>query len=143
MKEDDDDIILLRSFNNAFDANIIKSKLEDSGIECFLSNENTSNTLNPIMSNSSNGVRLFIKDIDLEKADNLLTEQDFDPESLAIHCPDCQSAKVEIIEPKEKQKSGKKGFRALLGIIFATSSDIIPSGTGSYKCQDCGHEFEV
>ena len=63
--------IVLQSFDNPFQANLIKSKLEDSGIACFLTDENIS-TINPIYGFAIGGIKLNISEKDYQYALSIL-----------------------------------------------------------------------
>jgi hypothetical protein len=68
--DEQDDIIVFRRFENAIDANIIKTKLDAHGIPCFLTEEYLANLLNLV----SNGVRLHLFEKDAEWAQEILKE---------------------------------------------------------------------
>jgi hypothetical protein len=72
MSASDDNIIVFKTFDNPFEANIIKTRLEANGIECFLSNENLK-TLAPIFNTSTGGVRLHIFEHDFDKVTEILS----------------------------------------------------------------------
>jgi len=55
----DDEIIVYRTFYNPIEANIIKAKLEDSGIPCFLTDENVA-TIQPLFNQAIGGVKLNV-----------------------------------------------------------------------------------
>lgn len=71
--DEQDDIIVFQRFQNAIDANIIKTKLDAYGIPCFLSEENLAN-LYPTLNLLSNGVRLHLFEKDIEWAKEVLKE---------------------------------------------------------------------
>lgn len=69
--EERDEIIVFRRFENAFMANVAKTKLDAYGIPCFLSDENLSN-LYPFQNFLAIRLHLFAKDADWAKS--VLTE---------------------------------------------------------------------
>jgi hypothetical protein len=71
--DEQDDIIVFKRFENAIDANIIKTKLDAHGIPCFLTEENLAN-LYPTLNLLSNGVRLHLFEKDIEWAKEVLKE---------------------------------------------------------------------
>jgi len=54
------------------EAHIIKGKLESEGIECFLTNENSNNIMPVFNSMCGLGIQVIVKDVDFEKASELL-----------------------------------------------------------------------
>jgi hypothetical protein len=62
-------VVLLESFANSISAHMAKNQLEAAGIACFISNENR--PYGPI----SGGVRLHVRQQDLEAARQVLSEQ--------------------------------------------------------------------
>jgi hypothetical protein len=62
-------VVLLESFANSISAHLAKNQLEAAGIACFISNENR--PYGPI----SGGVRLHVRQQDLEAAQRVLSEQ--------------------------------------------------------------------
>ena len=71
--DDHDQIIVFKRFENAIDANIIKTKLDAHGIPCFLTEENLAN-LYPALSLLSIGIRLHMFADDVEWAVEILKE---------------------------------------------------------------------
>ncbi|GAB2461624.1 hypothetical protein GCM10011375_12910 [Hymenobacter qilianensis] len=64
----DGTVVLLESFANSISAHLAKNQLETAGIACFISNENR--PYGPI----SGGVRLHVRQQDLEAAQQILSE---------------------------------------------------------------------
>ncbi|QIL76684.1 DUF2007 domain-containing protein [Hymenobacter sp. HDW8] len=64
----DGTVVLLESFANSISAHLAKNQLEAAGIACFISNENR--PYGPI----SGGVRLHVRQQDLEAAQQVLTD---------------------------------------------------------------------
>jgi hypothetical protein len=71
--EDQDDIIVFKRFENAIEANIIKTKLDAYGVPCFLTEENLAN-LYPTQNILAIGVRLHLFAKDVEWAKSVLVE---------------------------------------------------------------------
>ncbi|MFI5186647.1 MAG: putative signal transducing protein [Chitinophagales bacterium] len=63
-----DEIVVLKVFNDALEANFVQSKIKEEGIESFLVDENVVG-LNPL-----GGIELKIFSNDLEKAKKILSE---------------------------------------------------------------------
>lgn len=73
MEDEEEKIILYRSFDTAIEANLAKTKLDAYGIPCFLTEENFTN-LYPIRNEIFPGVRLHLFEKDKERADEVLRE---------------------------------------------------------------------
>ncbi|HEY3430530.1 MAG TPA: DUF2007 domain-containing protein [Cyclobacteriaceae bacterium] len=71
--EEQDEIVVYRRFENAIDANIIKTKLDANGIPCFLTEENLAN-LYPLQNFLPMGVRLHLFARDVDWANSVLIE---------------------------------------------------------------------
>ena len=86
-------IIVLQTFNSAIDANIIKSKLDAYGIPCFLTEENMTVLINPII---SGGIKLHIFERDRQQVIELLTEEYLrkHEEDDFQRCPFCDSKRI-------------------------------------------------
>ena len=86
-------IIVLQTFNNAIDANIIKSKLDAYGIPCFLTEEYLTALINPII---SGGIKLHIFERDRQQVLELLTEEYLQKheEDDFQRCPFCDSKRI-------------------------------------------------
>jgi len=130
MREKDEEIIVLKYFDNAIDANIAKTKLDAYGIPCFLTEENMAN-LYPGQSLYAFKIRLHLFASDHERAIQILTK-----ESLSVQqegagdCPRCQSQKITRAFPK---KEADRLTTIFFGIFF-------PHKKVSH-CLDCGFEF--
>lgn len=68
-----DRIVVLTSYNSLIEAEIVKGRLQASGIECFISDTQTS-LLYPFYAEQSPGVRLNILQKDAERAMAILRE---------------------------------------------------------------------
>jgi len=60
-------LVTIQTFDKSVYAHIIKAKLESEGIECFLIDENIV-TMNWFLSNAVGGIKLQVKNSDVEKA---------------------------------------------------------------------------
>jgi hypothetical protein len=64
--------IPLQSYNDYIEANIIKSRLEQEGIVCWLKDENTATTI-PFLSSSIGGIKLMVAEPQMDRALELLS----------------------------------------------------------------------
>ena len=134
------ELITLKAFDTAIEAHILKNKLEDEGIVCYIFDENIV-TLNPLLNFAVGGVKLKIPKQDASKAKEILTEMDLvpytDDEDNIIKCPNCGS---QSFYSDYKSMKNPKGFFAwfasfLLGIFPIYAKSV-------YKCKECNTEFE-
>ena len=133
-------LITIRTFDNAIDAHLLKSKLESEGIQCYIQDENTL-TLNPLWNYTVGGIKLDIDDSDIEQTESILQELEdtklTNEEGEAIHCPNCDSTDLYY---------GYKSMKSASGIISAIISFllfVLPIHFASvHKCKACGTEFK-
>lgn len=69
----EDKIIVYSTYYNPIEANIVKGRLEDSGIPCFLTDENMA-TIQPLYNQAIGGVKLNVFEKDVEQINLLLAE---------------------------------------------------------------------
>jgi len=65
--------ILVQSFDNYIEANIIRSRLEQEGIACWLQDENSA-TITPFLADSIGGIKLMVAESQAERASELLEQ---------------------------------------------------------------------
>ncbi len=70
--KDQQKTVVLREYNTATEANIVKSMLESNGISSFLSNENS--VFTPGFFSASSTVLLHVMEEDFEKASALIDQ---------------------------------------------------------------------
>lgn len=127
-------LIVVRSFDNYIDANIILSKLEQEGVQCFLQDEFTV-TIDPILTNAIGGIKLVVPQQQAEEAKSLLVQ--FDAEKRAqLKCPACHSHNIELIT--NPRRSGN-WLSALLSFSLASYAVGVKQ---VYHCFDCGFETD-
>lgn len=127
-------MVVLRTFDNYFKANIILTRLQHSGINCFLKDEYTV-TIDPILSNAIGGIKLAVRGEDAEMAEKLL--QEFEEEYLrSAECPKCSANDILLIP-----KAGAQNYiTAILTWLF---SSYAVATENVYKCQQCGYESKT
>lgn len=134
-------LVILKRFDNAIDLHLLKIRLEDEDIPCYVFDEHIV-SINPLYSNVVGGIKLKVDETDLEKAQAILAEIDQTPftteEDQVLLCPLCDS---------EKLVSGHKSFKGIGGFfsaLFSVLLVVFPVYYRKvYKCKDCGHEFKV
>ena len=70
------DFITIATFSNAIDAHIIKGRLENEGITCFLKDEHTV-TANPMYEIAYGGIKLQVTNQDVDIAREILKETSY------------------------------------------------------------------
>lgn len=97
-----DDIIVFGKFDNAIDANIVKSKLDAYGIPCFLTEENMANLYPGANALMNFNVRLHLFGYDAERAHQIVDEKNLRVvDDSAVACPACASNNILREFPKE------------------------------------------
>lgn len=130
--EEDDKIIVLKSFDTSIKASLAKSKLDAHGIPCFLTEENLAN-LYPVQNPRFSGVRLHLFLRDFEQARQVLAEIILLTDEELTRCPRCQSTRVEL----DYTKKLRSRFMSILFTIFFALFPL----KKVYRCIDCEHEF--
>ncbi|MEP6926699.1 MAG: hypothetical protein ABI834_03635 [Ginsengibacter sp.] len=125
------ELIIVRTFNNYFSANILLSKLRDAGIQCYLKDEYTV-TMDPLLTNAVGGIKLVINKKDSQEVFELLHHFDEDYRRNAV-CPKCGSHNIELIP---KRTAGNM-ITAILSWLF---SNYAVSAENVYECSSCGYE---
>jgi hypothetical protein len=74
MDMDKEKVAVLANFDNLMEAEMAKGRLQEGGIECFLSDVNTA-LLGTFYLEKLSGIRLFVLEKDLEQARIILMEQ--------------------------------------------------------------------
>lgn len=70
----DKKIVVYKTFESPMEANIVKSRLMDSGFNCFLTGENAA-LVYPVFDISISGVQLHVYEEDVEAISKLLNEE--------------------------------------------------------------------
>lgn len=126
--------VVLRTFDNYFTANIILTRLQDSGIECYLFDENTV-TIGPILSNAIGYIKLVINQVDEAEARKMLAVFD-EAYMRSAQCPKCLAHEILLVP-----KPGSKNF--ITTILTWLFSNYAVSVENVYKCQQCGYESKT
>ena len=127
--------VRLLTCDNQSEAHILQGRLENEGIDCFLTNE-ISTTLLPQFNNMmGSGVQLMVGEEDLKKAREILQDK-ISPDHSNMICPHCGSTDIGLGLGKNRLI---KGFTILIGILMA-----IPFGNlkPKYYCKTCKMEIE-
>jgi hypothetical protein len=127
-------IVRLISCDTAVEAYLIKGKLNNEGIECFITNENIA-TLKPSYNDLLGfGVEIMINEEDLAKACELLKDK-FESEKPLSICPFCGSDRIIIGYRKNKIAMY---FFIILAMLLARPLGNI---NAKYYCKQCKKEI--
>lgn len=81
-------MIVLKTFDNYFSANIVLARLQQEGVRCYLKDEHTV-TIDPLLNCAVGGIKLAVKKEDVPLAIELLEQYEADYLKEAA-CPRCQ-----------------------------------------------------
>lgn len=126
-------LVIVKTFDNYFNANIILTKLQAAGIECYLQDEFTV-TLDPILTNAIGGIKLVVKSDDEDNAMQLLKQYEEDYRKSAT-CPRCGSNSFSYVA-KQSAPNFLTAIFTWLFSSFALAPDYV------YQCSNCGYESE-
>ncbi|MEJ7645017.1 MAG: DUF2007 domain-containing protein [Chryseolinea sp.] len=130
-----DDIIVFGKFDNAIDANIVKSKLDAYGIPCFLTEENMANLYPGANALMNFNVRLHLFGYDAERAHQIVDEKNLRVvDDSAVACPACASNNILREFPKELLVNFSSSLRYLFFGVFFPEKKVS-------RCADCECEF--
>ena len=132
-------LITLTSYNQALDAHFLKSKLEDSGIQCVLLDEHVA-SLNFYYSGPVGGVKVKVDISDYDEAIEVLNEFEqaakHSEDVKGMMCPKCASTSFTYIQNNFNNQKGL--FSIIISLIFF----IKPSHYNEiYKCNDCDYKI--
>jgi predicted RNA-binding Zn-ribbon protein involved in translation (DUF1610 family) len=137
----EDKIVTLESYYDPMLAHIVRTRLEDNGIQCFIADENTVGA-NPLYNQAIGGVKLKVFEKDIERCREILANdpelnendnQEVDDENnTLVVCPNCGSTNiVSITEDK-----GKGFFSTLINLANPFYSQ------KNWHCNNCQTDFE-
>ena len=117
------------------DASFVKNRLNNEGIDCFLTNQNFTSLLPNFYNLFGSGVQVFVMESDYEKSKELVKDK-LEPELVDKVCPYCGLTDIKMGLGKHRIL---KLFNILLAIIIA-----IPIGNlrVRYYCKTCKEEIK-
>jgi hypothetical protein len=138
----EDKIIVYSTYYNPIEASIVRARLEDSGIPCFLTDENMA-TIQPLYNQAIGGVKLNVFEKDVEQINLLLAEDqpnlpemEEEPNALQMVCESCGSTNVGRGQATKKRFSWWVMLLSILFIVYPFKANTC------YHCYNCGHEFK-
>lgn len=148
-----DKIVVFETFYNPIEASIVKQRLIDSGIQCFLTDEHTIG-VNPLYNQALGGVKLHLFERDVELANQVLADQNLDvnfaydedgfeesaysikEEMKTDHvCPRCGSDNVGFVQATKNRFDIPTTLFSLLLMIHPFKANKV------HHCFNCEHEF--
>jgi DNA-directed RNA polymerase subunit RPC12/RpoP len=139
MENNQDKLITFMTFDNGFQAHLLKCTLADHGIESHVIDENIV-TLNPLYNNLIGGIKLMISSADIEKAQQILKQKELTPltndQDEILRCPKCNSERIETnFKSVRSVKSFFAILIAMLTVTYPMHVDYL------YYCLDCKKTF--
>ena len=125
--------VVIKTFDNYFSANILLTRLQDRGLNCYLFDENTV-TLGPVISTAIGYIKLVVAETDYDTALELLKEFDADFLKTAV-CPKCYSNNI-LQVPKPAKSNYIAAFLMWIFSSYAVSVENV------YQCQSCGYQSD-
>ena len=127
------ELVIVKTFDNYFSANITLTRLQALGIVCFLRDENTV-TIDPILTNAIGGIKLVVAREDEAATIKLLRAFQIDY-LLSATCPECGSNSfVHVAKP-----GAVNYLTAIITWIFSSYA-VAPDYV--YQCGNCNFECE-
>lgn len=126
--------IRLLTSDSLAEAYIIKGRLLNEGIYCFLTNENFTNLM-PLYNNiMGSGIQIIINEKDSERAKDII-QYKIKPNNVELICPNCNSKNIGL-------GLGKHKLFKILNIILALFS-FFPMGNlkSKFYCKECKTEI--
>jgi hypothetical protein len=128
---------LIGRYQYSSEAFIYKGKLESNGVEVFIRDNNTIDS-NPLYSNAIGGIKLFVKNEDVDKAKEVLSEISafsLDDNNQLIQCQKCGEKQIDMV-------TSITSIKTFLAFLFSVLIVLIPFySKHKYKCQICKYEF--
>ena len=134
-------LVTAQTFNDSVSAHLVKTRLENEGIECYIFDEHINNIM-PIYGQAVGGIRIKIKEEDVPKAKALIEEWELRPHldrtNETLTCAACGSHEI---------YAGFKSFKTSLGWLTLAISFlfmIYPFYSKTvYRCKRCGEEMDM
>ena len=127
------DLVILQTFDNFFNANIQLTRLRAAGVECYLKDEYIV-TIDPFLSNAVGGIKLMVRKGEEHTIRKLLREMNAESDNKLL-CPQCGSHKF-ILVPKRTTENLLTAITTWLFSAYAVSAENV------YQCTECSYESE-
>jgi hypothetical protein len=126
--------IRLTTCENTSEAYLLKGLLLNEGIDCFLTNENTTTLLPHLNNMLGSGIQIIVKEEDFHRAFEIIKDSSFGSKN-ELTCPNCNSKDIQL-------GLGKNKGLIILNIFFSLLA-FIPFGNmkPKYHCKQCETDF--
>ena len=141
----DERIITFESYYDPMLAHIIRTRLEASGVSCYIADENTIGA-NPLYNQAVGGVKIKIFERDLSKCQQILAnegdlhEQDHfeidNDTNTYVVCPYCASTNVGDFGLENKDGQPSSMFSSFMNLVNPFYVQL------NWHCFNCKHDFE-
>lgn len=132
-------LVILATFDSAWQANLLKGRLEGEGIPAYIFDENTV-TLNPLYSIAVGGIKVKVREPDYEAALAIYKEVNNAPHTTTngeiVTCPYCGSAHIQAAKGVRSPGAFFSFLISLLTFTYPLHNDEL------YSCLDCGKTFD-
>ena len=137
-----DDFVTIATFSQPIEAHIVRTRLEDEGIECFIKDEHLV-SVNWLLSNAVGGVRLKVRKEDAERAALIIIgEGDDGGEGEAAAAGEAEES-IRCVECGSEDVSFEKFSRRVAIFSWLLMGFPIPYFKGGWGCNSCGHRWKV
>ena len=134
-------LVTALTFDDSVSAHLVKTRLENEGIKCFIFDEHINNVM-PIYGQAVGGIRIKIKEEDVLKAKQLIEEWELRPflnqSNETLTCTSCGAQEL---------YAGFKSFKTSLWWLTLAISFlfmIYPFYSKTvYRCKNCGEEMDL
>ncbi|PCH99811.1 MAG: hypothetical protein COB81_10110 [Flavobacteriaceae bacterium] len=135
-----DKFITIKVFDNAPEAHVLISKLENSGINCYLHDAFTI-SIDPLLNQAIGGIKLKVGSNDLDKAVEIINEIEgvplTDEANNILKCPKCGA--TDIYANFKSMKGFWGVFYSLVSLVFFMYPLMYKN---VYRCKKCEYEFD-
>lgn len=123
-------LVVIKTFDSYFSANILLTRLQSDGFECYLKDENTV-TIDPLLSNAIGGIKLVARAENATAIKAMLLQYDAGMMQQAT-CPKCMANAFELL-PKKLASNAVANALLILGLSNPFKKD------NEYVCSNCGY----
>ncbi len=128
------DFVILETFDNYIEANLMLGRFEEAGINCWLKDEQTA-TINPVLTNAIGGIKLMVAKYEINEATEILnTLKEIKRKSFA--CPYCGSHNIEYIT------SNRKTANLVTSLLTWMLGNYAIGLKQVWHCFNCNEEFK-
>lgn len=121
---------ILCTVTNSLEAHLIKNRLENEGIQCFIFNEHFSDLLPDYFQIMGSGVQVRVLEKDFQAAKDIIK-----PTKDKLTCPNCNSDQITA-----KADTLKHKIKFLFISLFITG--LIGNLLQDFKCDVCNTQFK-